>query len=113
VEATDRKPLSDSLVERAGHIPPGTSLVVITSSLNESLPGALLHYSLAGVRVCAILLDPAEFAGRRTSETDRKFRDNSDRFCAAGAHVYMLPLAEGQPLQLKELFAERSYAYAG
>jgi uncharacterized protein (DUF58 family) len=63
-EANDPNYLGDRLVQRVGHVQPGTSLVILTSSVDTVLPGPLLHYASAGAQITVIYADPTDFSAR-------------------------------------------------
>lgn len=75
-EATDPNRLSARLVARVGVLPPGTTLVILTATVDPALPGALAHYAAGGTQVVVLYADPLSFArGARipTREAQQSF----------------------------------------
>jgi hypothetical protein len=57
------QPVSGLVEETVGTLPPGTTLLVMTSRADGALPGVLARYSAPGANVIVLYIDPETFPG--------------------------------------------------
>jgi uncharacterized protein (DUF58 family) len=78
-QAVDPSLLSTRLVSRVGNLAPGTSLIVLTSTIDKELAGALAHYTSGGTQVMLLYAEPRSFLpGIRipTAEAQQSFLES-------------------------------------
>jgi uncharacterized protein (DUF58 family) len=109
-QAVDPSQLGAKLVSRVGNLYPGTSLIVLTSTIDKELAGALAHYTAGGTQVMVLYADPRSFVpGARipTAEAQRSFLEN---LYAAQAVPFIVRRNEQRRVNLEEISDVRLFA---
>src|SRR5205085_3547917 len=89
-EPTEDRPLSETIVERVGQLPPGTTLAVLTSGLDLQLPGAIMHYTMDGAQVVTVYADPRSFVPDVRIPTREAQKSLIEGFFSANAVPFIL-----------------------
>lgn len=89
-EATEPEPLGTHLVERVGPIMPGTTLIILTSQLDDALPGALAHYTAAGIQTHVFFADPLSFQDSPKPAAEERQQQYVSSLMGAQASVLLM-----------------------
>jgi hypothetical protein len=104
-EAVLPVPLGSNLVERVGPIPPGTTLIALTSTVDDDLPGAIAHYTSAGVQTHVFFADPLSFQDTPKRQANERQQAFLSSLLGAQAAIYLIrrnDLRQIQPEQLSD-----------
>jgi uncharacterized protein (DUF58 family) len=91
--------LGTTMVERIGVVAPGTTLVLLTAHPDDALPGAIAHYTAAGVQTHVFFADPASFNGPASRVTSDRTEQFLGKLAAAQATVFVLRRNEERRIQ--------------
>jgi uncharacterized protein (DUF58 family) len=102
-EATDPNPLSSRLLERAGILLPGTSVVVLTSEADRQLAGAISHFTSSGAQVMVFYADPRSFLPGHAQPSDRALNEFYEGILSAQAIPVVLKKQEESRLIAEQI----------
>jgi uncharacterized protein (DUF58 family) len=91
--------LGSRLVERVGPILPGTTLIVLTARPDEELPGALAHYTAAGIQSYVFYADPLSFQDLPKPAAEERQRQYMSSLLGAQAAVLLLRRNDERQIQ--------------
>jgi uncharacterized protein (DUF58 family) len=89
VEAGSRESVGQVVLTRVGDLLPGTTLVVVTSSIGVDLQPVLSRYITSGTIVDVVYVDPDYYAGRTGSDLLAQRRERLAALSGIGANVFV------------------------
>jgi uncharacterized protein (DUF58 family) len=98
-EANQPSTIGERLVERVGAIPPGTTLIVLTARQDDALPGAIAHYTSAGVQTHVFFADPQTFQDSSRRQEQERQQEYLSRLMGAQAALFILRRNEERAIQ--------------
>jgi uncharacterized protein (DUF58 family) len=110
VAATEPKPLSERLTARVGHLPPGTTLVLLTADTDPGLAAAVANYTISGARAVVYYADPRSFKQNLRSPTVEAQRAFLEELNAVGAQTVLLRRTEDLLLRPEPITDVRQFA---
>lgn len=91
--------LGSYLVERVGAIPPGTTLIVLTSRMDDQLPSAIAQYTWAGVQTHVFFADPLSFQDTVKRRADELQQEYLSSLLGAQAAIFLVRRNDARQIQ--------------